>query len=90
MSDIFEHTPQVWNAAQLREALKDLPDDAPIHMGVAEDPGDFDGYREGVLVDAHQVEYWWPATSTTPERTEMEKAITLFADWKPDRYDRLD
>ncbi|MFJ7201635.1 MULTISPECIES: DUF6225 family protein [unclassified Streptomyces] len=36
MTDVFEHSPQVWNAAQLRDALKDLPDDAPIHIGVAE------------------------------------------------------
>ncbi|MFE7046181.1 DUF6225 family protein [Streptomyces atratus] len=42
MTDVFEHTPQVWNAAQLRDALKDLPDDAPIRIGVAGDPGDFD------------------------------------------------
>ncbi|MEU3656443.1 DUF6225 family protein [Streptomyces sp. NPDC032161] len=90
MTDVFDHAPQVWNAAQLRDALKDMPDDAPIHIGVAEDPGDFDGYREGVLVDAHQVEHWWPATSTEPERVETEKAITLFADWQPGAYNRLD
>ncbi|MFI5774998.1 DUF6225 family protein [Streptomyces sp. NPDC051658] len=35
MTDVFEYTPQVWNAAQLRDALKDLPDEAPIHIGVA-------------------------------------------------------
>ncbi|MEL5957127.1 DUF6225 family protein [Streptomyces sp. NPDC058322] len=90
MTDVFEHAPQVWNAAQLRDALKDLPDDAPIHIGVADEPGDFDGYRDCVLVDAHHVENWWPATATAPERTETEAALTLFADWKPDRYDRLD
>ncbi|WP_331755406.1 DUF6225 family protein (plasmid) [Streptomyces sp. NBC_00846] len=72
------------------DAIKDLPDDTPIHIGVAEDPGDFDGYRESVLVDAHHVENWWPATSTSPERTETENALTLFADWKPDEYDVLD
>ncbi|WP_385625604.1 DUF6225 family protein (plasmid) [Streptomyces sp. P8-A8] len=38
--------------------MKDLPDDTPIHIGVAEDPGDFGGYRESVLVDAHHVETW--------------------------------
>ncbi|MFD7498204.1 DUF6225 family protein [Streptomyces sp. NPDC059832] len=90
MTDVFEHTPQVWNAAQLRDALKDLPDDAPIHIGVADDPGDFDGYRDFVLVDAHQVENWWPATSTTPERTETAQELTLFADWEPGAYDHLD
>lgn len=90
MADIFDHAPQVWNAAQLRDALKDLPDDTPIHIGVAEDPGDFAGYRESVLVDAHRVENWWPATFDAPERTETEKAITLFADWKPGEYDLLD
>ncbi|MEU3657636.1 DUF6225 family protein [Streptomyces sp. NPDC032161] len=90
MTDVFEHTPQIWNAAQLRDALKDLPDDAPIHIGVADDPGDFDGYRPFVLVDAHQVEHWWPATSTAPERTETAEALTLFADWEPGPYDRLD
>ncbi|WP_331756347.1 DUF6225 family protein (plasmid) [Streptomyces sp. NBC_01590] len=90
MADIYEHAPQVWNAAQLRDALKDLPDDTPIHIGVAEDPGDFDGYRESVLVDAHHVENWWPATFDAPERVETEKAITLFADWTPGEYDLLD
>ncbi|MFI5752373.1 DUF6225 family protein [Streptomyces sp. NPDC051644] len=90
MVDTFDHAPQVWNAAQLRDAIKDLPDDTPIHIGVAEDPGDFDGYRASVLVDAHHVENWWPATSTSPERTETENALTLFADWKPDEYDVLD
>ncbi|MEW2489863.1 DUF6225 family protein [Streptomyces sp. NPDC048411] len=90
MTDVFEHTPQIWNAAQLRDALKDLPDDAPIHIGVADDPGDFDGYRDFVLVDAHHVENWWPATATAPERTETAEALTLFADWEPGAYDRLD
>ncbi|MGW1658434.1 DUF6225 family protein [Streptomyces atratus] len=90
MTDVFDHAPHVWNAAQLRSALKDLPDDTPIHIGVAEDPGDFGGYRESVLVDAHHVENWWPATGTTPERAEKEKALTLFADWMPGEYDLLD
>ncbi|MFD7499290.1 DUF6225 family protein [Streptomyces sp. NPDC059832] len=90
MTDVFDHAPQVWNAAQLRAALKDLPDDTPIHIGVAEDPGDFGGYRESVLVDAHHVENWWPATGATPERAEKEKALTLFADWTPGEYDLLD
>ncbi|MFD4764403.1 DUF6225 family protein [Streptomyces sp. NPDC058439] len=85
MTDVFEHTPQIWNAAQLRDALKD----APIHISVAGDPGDFDGYREFVLVDTHQVENWWPATSTAPERTKTAEALTLFADWEPGAYDRL-
>ncbi|WP_329595839.1 DUF6225 family protein (plasmid) [Streptomyces sp. NBC_01362] len=58
--------------------------------GVAEDPGDFGGYRESVLVDAHHVENWWPATGTAPERAEKEKALTLFADWTPGEYDLLD
>ncbi|MEU3657408.1 hypothetical protein AB0E67_32470 [Streptomyces sp. NPDC032161] len=41
-------------------------------------------------MDAHQVEHWWPATSTAPERTETAEALTLFADWEPGPYDRLD
>ncbi|MEV5204953.1 DUF6225 family protein [Streptomyces sp. NPDC053720] len=75
MTDVFDRAPQVWNAAQLREAIKDLPDDTPIHIGVAEDPGDFGGYRESVLVDAYHVENCWPATGTAPERAE--KGITV-------------
>ncbi|MER8084243.1 DUF6225 family protein [Streptomyces sp. NPDC087532] len=90
MADTFDHAPQVWNAAQLREAIKDLSDDTPIHIGVAEDPGDFDGYRASALVDAHHVENWWPATATTPERAEKEKALTLFANWTAGEYDVLD
>ncbi|MFE7042328.1 DUF6225 family protein [Streptomyces atratus] len=90
MADTFEHAPQVWNAAQLREAIRGLPDDVPIHIGVAEDPGSFDGYRDCVLMDARHVESWWPATSTTAERTQTEKAFTLFADWAAGEYDVLD
>ncbi|KJY25476.1 DUF6225 family protein, partial [Streptomyces katrae] len=56
MADMFEHAPQVWTAARLREALTDLPDETPIHIGVADGPGDFDGYGEYVLVDAEPVE----------------------------------
>lgn len=82
--------PQVWNAAQLRDALKDLPDDAPVPIGVADDPGGLDGYRDFVLVDAHQVENVWPATPTAPERTETAQALTLFADREPGAYDLLD
>ena len=47
-------------------------------------------YATYVLVDAEHVENWWPATSNTPERTETEKALTLFADWTADRYELLD
>lgn len=46
--------------------------------------------RGRFLVDAHQVENWWPATSTTLERTETAEALTLFADWNPGAYNRLD
>ncbi|MFB6875847.1 DUF6225 family protein [Streptomyces sp. NPDC056323] len=90
LAGVCEATPPRWNAAQLRDALMDLPDDAPIHIGVAGDPDDFDGYRDFVLVGAHQVENWWPANSTAPERTETAEALTLFADWEPGAYDRLD
>ncbi|MFF1918091.1 DUF6225 family protein [Streptomyces sp. NPDC058239] len=90
MADTFDHAPQAWNAAQLRKAIKDLLDDAPIRIGVAEDPGNFDSYATYVLVDAEHVENWCPATSNKPERTEAEKALTLFADWTAGRYELLD
>ncbi|MFD7497434.1 DUF6225 family protein [Streptomyces sp. NPDC059832] len=54
---------------------QNLPDDAPIHISVAGDPGDFDGYRDFVVVDAHQVENWWPATSTAPKPTERRHSL---------------
>lgn len=88
MSETYEHTPEVWTAKRLREAIKDLPDDAPIHIGVADGPGDFGGYGDYVLVDAEHVTNWWPATATTPERKETEKALTLFADFAPGQYER--
>ncbi|MCY0955352.1 DUF6225 family protein [Streptomyces sp. H27-H5] len=56
MADTFEHTPQVWTAGRLRSVLAGLPDDTPIHVGVADAPGDFDAYGEFVLVDAEPVE----------------------------------
>ncbi|KJY30027.1 MULTISPECIES: DUF6225 family protein [unclassified Streptomyces] len=56
MADMFDHNPQVWTAGRLREALAALPDETPIHIGVADGPGDFEGYGEYVLVDAEPVE----------------------------------
>ncbi|MEL5959159.1 DUF6225 family protein [Streptomyces sp. CLV115] len=56
MPDVFEHAPRVWNAAHLRDALKSLTDDAPVQICVAGELGDFEGCRDFVLVDAHQVE----------------------------------
>ncbi|MFE6126763.1 DUF6225 family protein [Streptomyces sp. NPDC056437] len=88
MSETYEHKPAVWTAKRLREALAELPDDAPIHIGVAEKPGDFDGFGGYVLVDAEHVTNQWPATQWEPERSETEKALTLFADFQPGEYDR--
>jgi hypothetical protein len=56
MADMFDHKPQVWTAGRLREVLAALPDETPIHIGVADGPGDFEGYGEYVLVDAEPVE----------------------------------
>ncbi|MEU2395420.1 DUF6225 family protein [Streptomyces sp. NPDC007369] len=56
MAETFDHNPQVWTAGRLREVLAALPDDTPIHIGVADGPGDFESYGEYVLVDAEPVE----------------------------------
>ncbi|MCB5167762.1 DUF6225 family protein [Streptomyces bambusae] len=82
MADTFEHQPQVWTAGRLRQALAGLPDETPIHIGVADSPGDFEGYGEYVLVDAEPVEMdpddgaEAPAASGGPARVQF----TLFAD----------
>lgn len=88
MADTYAHAPEVWTAGRLREAIKDLPDDEPIYIGVASDPGDFDGYHDRVLVDYEPAELHWSATESTPERTEVQH--TLFADWPAGTYDVLD
>ncbi|MEU3911674.1 MULTISPECIES: DUF6225 family protein [unclassified Streptomyces] len=81
MADMFEHAPQVWTAARLREALTDLPDETPIHIGVADGPGDFDGYGEYVLVDAEPVEMDGEGEEGTPH-----VQFTLFADARAGAY----
>lgn len=78
MAETFEHKPTVWTAAQLREALKDLPDDAPIYIGVAESPDSFAGYQERVLVGAEDANY---------RQDTVELVFTLFADFEAGRYD---
>lgn len=35
----FEHAVQAWTVGQLRDALAGLPDDLPIIVDVAEEPG---------------------------------------------------
>ncbi|MFK8908358.1 DUF6225 family protein [Streptomyces sp. YS-3] len=78
MTDTFEHNPRVWTAARLREALQGLPDDTPIHVGVADGPGDFDGYSEYALVNLEPVE--------KDDDAHAGVEYTLFADFKAGQY----
>ncbi|MGW6459424.1 DUF6225 family protein [Streptomyces sp. NPDC055078] len=83
MAETFDHAPQVWTVARLREALADLPDGTPVHVGVADAPGDFGGYSEYALVDLEPVEKDLPGT-----RGGTEVEYTLFADYKAGQYHR--
>ncbi|MFD9794306.1 DUF6225 family protein [Streptomyces sp. NPDC059070] len=82
MTDTFEHNPRVWTAARLREALRALPDETPIHVGVADGPGDFDGYTEYALVNLEPVEKDGTSDGSAPGDVEY----TLFADFKAGQY----
>ncbi|MFD7861485.1 DUF6225 family protein [Streptomyces sp. NPDC059783] len=67
--------PKVWTAGQLRFALTAVPDEAHVHVGVADGPGNFvDGYDEFVLVHAEPVEQA-DGTKTVPQQVRF----TLFA-----------
>ncbi|MEE1810382.1 DUF6225 family protein [Streptomyces sp. BE133] len=65
----------MWNAAQLREAIKDLPDDTPIHIGVAEDPGCSHGYRSSARCTAEPRSPCSEPTSSS-SRSHHERAAT--------------
>ncbi|MFD0266368.1 DUF6225 family protein [Streptomyces sp. NPDC127106] len=81
MAETFDHNPQVWTAGRLREVLAALPDDTPIHIGVADGPGDFESYGEYVLVAAEPVELDIDCDEDAPGgRDEPRVQFTLFAD----------
>lgn len=84
MTDTFEHNPRVWTAARLREALQGLPDDTPIHVGVADGPGDFAGYTEYALVNLEPVEKDTAPDGSPAAHADVE--YTLFADFKAGQY----
>lgn len=86
MTDTFDHAPQVWTAGQLRRALEGLPDETPLHVGVADGPGDFDGYSEYAVVDLEPVEKDIPGSRSDSGRTTVE--FTLFVDYKAGQYER--
>jgi len=86
MTETFEHKPAQWTVGQLREALKDLPDDTPLHVGVPDNPGDFNGYQEMVAIDVEPVELLYPSHNGEPDRTEVRH--TLFVDFPADTYTR--
>lgn len=46
--ETFEHVVEAWNVGKIRVALEGLPDDLPVVVGVAEEPG-------GDLVDVQVV-----------------------------------
>ncbi|MEU1494853.1 DUF6225 family protein [Streptomyces sp. NPDC005776] len=78
MADTFDHAPRVWTAGQLRSALATVPDETPVHVGVADRPGNFvDGYDELVLVHAESVEQV-DGARTIPQ--QERGSFTLFAD----------
>ncbi|MER6912557.1 DUF6225 family protein [Streptomyces sp. NPDC000594] len=83
MAETIDHTPLVWTAGQLRQALDGLPEDTPLHVAVADGPGDFAGYSEYALVSLDQVEKDAPETGTPTTLVEY----TLFADYKAGLYD---
>lgn len=68
---------------RLREALKDVSDDALVHVAVAPFPGS-EGFDDRVLVAYAPVTMHRPATGQAPARREVEH--TLFADWPEGRY----
>ncbi|MEU5806371.1 DUF6225 family protein [Streptomyces sp. NPDC047718] len=81
MAETFDHNPQVWTAGRLREVLAALPHDTPIHIGVADGPGDFESYGEYVLVDAEPVELDMDGDEgTAGGPAEPRVQFTLFAD----------
>ncbi|MDX3539916.1 DUF6225 family protein [Streptomyces sp. MB09-01] len=84
MADTFEHTPHVWTAARLHDALSGLPDDTPIHIGAADSPGDFEGYGEFVLVGAEPVEIDPGSETVSLDGSEVQ--FTLFAGAKAGVY----
>ncbi|MFF6844627.1 DUF6225 family protein [Streptomyces tanashiensis] len=86
MAETFEHKPEQWTVGQLREALKDLPDDTPLHVGVPDSPGDFDDYQEMVAIDVEPVELLYRGYNGKPDRTEVRH--TLFVDFPADTYNR--
>lgn len=45
----YEHTVEAWNVGQVRAALDGLPDDLPIIVDVAEEPGG-DTVEEQVVI----------------------------------------
>ncbi|KRE61797.1 hypothetical protein ASG92_20680 [Arthrobacter sp. Soil736] len=47
----FEHAVRAWTVGELREALEGLPDDLPIIVDVAEEPGG-DTVQEQVVIEA--------------------------------------
>ncbi|MFI9082138.1 DUF6225 family protein [Streptomyces sioyaensis] len=87
MTDTFEHAPRVWTAGQLRNALGSVPDDAPVSVGVADGPGDLNGYSTYVLVDFETVESERPAgLGMQPQQTDVQ--YTLMADYPAGHYHR--
>lgn len=81
MADTFEHAPHIWTAGRLRTALTEVADDTPIHIGVADEPGNLDGYGEFILVNAEPVELDSEDSSVPPQ-----VQFTLFADAKAGVY----
>ncbi|MET9882082.1 DUF6225 family protein [Streptomyces sp. NPDC006430] len=86
MADMFDHNPQVWTAGRLREVLAGLPEETPIHIGVADGPGDFEGYGEYVLVDAEPVEVEPDVDGDEHGEPGPRVQFTLFADAQAGAY----
>ena len=83
--DLFDHQVTAWTAGELRRALDGVPDDTPVRVVPADEPGErFRGRRAGSDVSAGP----WTAEGIPPSETVPADHIEISCEFPSGQYYR--
>jgi hypothetical protein len=87
--ELFGHQVTAWTAGQLRKALEGVPDDMPVTVVTAEEPGsDIAGDEQVVISAAPWVSAEaWPRSGPVPDSADAMRAKLASSEVQPDHLE---
>ena len=82
--DLFDHQVTAWTAGELRSALDGVPDDTPVRVVPADEPGSDLAGDEQVVISAGP----WTAEGVPPSETVLPDHFEISCEFPSGQYYR--